>query len=554
MDFQSQNRELRLRAMEQDDKIQDLEQRTKDLESQLQRKTGTIKSIREDKLYLSDDLEQCKAEVMRLKEVERDVQRLRVEESPIVQEDELDRLRQQAERYKQSCDATTTQCINGIKGVFQILGPLRDCTISGDTVDIGDALSELATWATEMKSVSADIVAFHTRLFPNAPGFATRNQIFGHIVDYIGETRAQKENMGTLAKSAAVEQEIQKLSAQNTQLLEKTKGLKEQRMSLEAKLLTSEQAQAQWETQATDALDGIDAIRSQLQGAQKELESAQGKISDLEKDRDCNKDKYRECSSELDTRMQEIRDLNQQLESSRREYATLESMVAAAEHRPNEHSLHSFLNNNPKTKKNQPTASFLSYQSTDSERHASTEGNNSTEEAQGRPKRAKRATLAARANARVSPKAQRQRSVAFPSSASCSHVMGPQATERSDNEDIPHQEAWYFAHEMRDPSFKYDDLPREIFATIRNQMDSWDKRRPEWANGTANGVVKCANQWSGNHGSNIEDGYACRNCTDNGLVCVAVRKGKLQLRALPPVWRTGVTTKDQRNYWINDEV
>lgn len=113
-------------------------------------------------------------------------------------------------------------------------------------------------------------------------------------------------------------------------------------------------------------------------------------------------------------------------------------------------------------------------------------------------------------------------------------------------------EPWYDVDDVRVPGFRYGELPDAVFETIKRQMtekDGWDSCRAEWSNGTAKGDVKCADRFAHKLGSYMEDGYACEDCMRNQLVCVAVRRGSIQIRPLRPQQR-GIATKAEMAYWV----
>ncbi|KAL8984722.1 MAG: hypothetical protein Q9177_004621 [Variospora cf. flavescens] len=117
------------------------------------------------------------------------------------------------------------------------------------------------------------------------------------------------------------------------------------------------------------------------------------------------------------------------------------------------------------------------------------------------------------------------------------------------------QEQWVAVDVMRRDNFTYGDIPPAIFDKIRQQINGyqdergWDEIWPKWAQGTAKGVVKCADRFAHRHRSDMSDGYACEDCFQKISVCVAVKKGMLQIRPLRPQDR-GESTKEEMGFWV----
>lgn len=110
-------------------------------------------------------------------------------------------------------------------------------------------------------------------------------------------------------------------------------------------------------------------------------------------------------------------------------------------------------------------------------------------------------------------------------------------------------EPWYTIEMIRAPGFAYGDLPQALFDRIREQMAYWDDRRHEWVRGTKNGEPKCASQFANHNGSEISYGHACVDCVAASRACLALRKGVVQIRALP-VEDGNQATKSSMAYWI----
>ncbi|KAL8836168.1 MAG: hypothetical protein Q9170_003021 [Blastenia crenularia] len=114
-------------------------------------------------------------------------------------------------------------------------------------------------------------------------------------------------------------------------------------------------------------------------------------------------------------------------------------------------------------------------------------------------------------------------------------------------------EPWHDVEVVRHPRFTYDDLPTVLFDTLRHQMtEGWDVLRSDWEQGTRKGEPKCARRFAHRQGSDMEHGHACKDCMEQLLVCVAVRKGRIQLRPLPAEER-GKAVRTQMAYWVRDE-
>ncbi|KAL8644445.1 MAG: hypothetical protein Q9210_007252 [Variospora velana] len=118
-----------------------------------------------------------------------------------------------------------------------------------------------------------------------------------------------------------------------------------------------------------------------------------------------------------------------------------------------------------------------------------------------------------------------------------------------------HEEQWTAVEDFRRDDFTYGSIPRAIFDRVRQQINGhagergWDEIWPKWTQGTANGDAKCADRFSHRHRSDMSDGYACEDCFQKGSVCVAVRKGSLQIRSLRPQDR-GDLTKEDMGFWV----
>ncbi|KAI4289864.1 MAG: hypothetical protein L6R35_000866 [Caloplaca aegaea] len=121
-----------------------------------------------------------------------------------------------------------------------------------------------------------------------------------------------------------------------------------------------------------------------------------------------------------------------------------------------------------------------------------------------------------------------------------------------------HEEQWTAAEDFRRDDFTYGSIPRAIFDQVRQQINGhagergWDEIWPKWVQGTANGDVKCADRFAHRHRSDMSDGYACEDCFLKGSVCVAVRKGSLQIRSLRPQDR-GDSTREDMGFWVANQ-
>ncbi|KAI4106731.1 MAG: hypothetical protein LQ339_002922 [Xanthoria mediterranea] len=70
--------------------------------------------------------------------------------------------------------------------------------------------------------------------------------------------------------------------------------------------------------------------------------------------------------------------------------------------------------------------------------------------------------------------------------------------------------------DLRDPSFLHANVPTAVVDRIRVQMESWDRIRPDWEEGTKRGELKCAHKFANHQGSRLKGPERHRKsfCTD----------------------------------------
>lgn len=105
--------------------------------------------------------------------------------------------------------------------------------------------------------------------------------------------------------------------------------------------------------------------------------------------------------------------------------------------------------------------------------------------------------------------------------------------------------------DLRDPSFLHANVPTAVVDRIRVQMESWDRIRPDWEEGTKRGELKCAHKFANHQGSRLKGPYACDECTIKHRVCLAVRASKVQIRPLAN--RGPAVTEKDVAFWVESD-
>ncbi|KAI4239109.1 MAG: hypothetical protein LQ349_000609 [Xanthoria aureola] len=114
-----------------------------------------------------------------------------------------------------------------------------------------------------------------------------------------------------------------------------------------------------------------------------------------------------------------------------------------------------------------------------------------------------------------------------------------------------HADGFINIDDLRDPSFIHANVPTAVVDRIRVQMESWDRIRPDWGQGTKRGDLKCAHKFANHQGSSFTGPYACDDCTDNHRVCLAVRANQVQIRRLAN--RDSTVTEADTAYWVESD-
>ena len=114
-----------------------------------------------------------------------------------------------------------------------------------------------------------------------------------------------------------------------------------------------------------------------------------------------------------------------------------------------------------------------------------------------------------------------------------------------------HADGFINIDDLRDLSFLHANVPTAVVDRIRVQMESWDRIRPDWEEGTKRGDLKCAHKFANHQGSSLNGPYACDECTVKHRVCLAVRASKVQIRPLAN--RGPAVTEEDVAFWVESD-